>query len=64
MRIAFREGETESMGLIEKVTYHFDGQSVLVTYTEGMAKGTSARFVLNGPAFMQGFGSTFHKISD
>jgi hypothetical protein len=34
------------MGIIEKVSYKVDGNSVIVTYKNGMAKGTSMRYQL------------------
>jgi hypothetical protein len=42
----FRAGETEIMGIIEKVSYEVDGNSVIVTSKDGIAKGTSMRYRL------------------
>jgi len=44
--VTFRAGEMESMGMVDKVTYKADGNSVLVTATDGLMKGTAARYVL------------------
>ncbi|MDF1690664.1 MAG: hypothetical protein P1U35_13765 [Cycloclasticus sp.] len=44
--ITFRQGETESMGIIEKVDYEQSGDSILVHYKSGMMKGTSFRFLV------------------
>lgn len=48
MTISFRSGETEAMGMIEKVSYKVDGNYVLVTYKNGMAKGTTVRYTMTG----------------
>lgn len=48
MTITFRPGETEAMGMIEKVSYKVDGNDVLVTYKNGMAKGTTVRYTMTG----------------
>jgi hypothetical protein len=49
MIISFRDGETEAMGMIEKVSYKIEGNDVLVTYLDGMAKGTTMRYTMTGP---------------
>jgi hypothetical protein len=46
MTITFRSGETEALGMIEKVSYKTDGNDVLVTYLDGMAKGTTIRYTI------------------
>ena len=46
MTIQFRSGETESFGMIEKVSYEVEGNDVLVTYKDGLMKGTSVRYTL------------------
>ena len=48
MKISFRNGETEAMGMIEKVSYKTDGKDVLVTYLDGIAKGTTMRYTITG----------------
>lgn len=48
MKVTFRSGETEALGMIEKVSYKTDGNDVLVTYMEGMAKGTTMRYTITG----------------
>ncbi len=48
MTIIFRSGETESLGIIEKVSYRTEGSDVLVTYTDGMAKGMAMRYTMTG----------------
>ena len=47
--VIFRDGEEESMGLISQVTYKHEGNDILVTYTDGMAKGTTMRVTMTGP---------------
>jgi hypothetical protein len=46
MTIAFRPGETEAMGVIEHVDYKASGNSVEVTYKDGLMKGSSIKFVI------------------
>jgi hypothetical protein len=48
MTITFRSGETEALGMIEKVSYKTQGNDVLVTYLDGMAKGTTMRYTITG----------------
>ena len=48
MTITFRNGETEAMGMIEKVSYKAEGNDVLVTYLDGLAKGTTIRYTITG----------------
>lgn len=48
MTITFRDGETEALGMIEKVSYEGEGNDVLVTYLDGMAKGTTMRYSMTG----------------
>ena len=37
------------MGMIEKVSYEVKGNDVIVTYKEGLAKGTAFRYTVIGP---------------
>lgn len=46
MTITFRPGETEAMGVIEHVDYKAEGNSVEVTYKDGLMKGSSMKYVL------------------
>jgi uncharacterized lipoprotein NlpE involved in copper resistance len=46
MTVQFRSGETEAMGMIEKVSYETKGSDVLVTYKDGMAKGMAVRYTM------------------
>ena len=48
MAITFRGGETEALGMIEKVSYKTEGNDVLVTYLDGLAKGTTMRYTITG----------------
>ena len=61
---SFRGGETETLGMIEKVGYKVDGKSVLVTYSDGLMKGTAIRFVLVDSTTAQALGSTYKRIGD
>lgn len=64
MKTAFRDGETETMGMIEKVGYKVDGQSVIVTYKDGLMKGTAVRFVMVNPTTAQALGMTYQKTGN
>lgn len=48
MTVEFRRGETEAMGLIEKVSYDVQGDDVIVTYESGPAKGLAMRYTMTG----------------
>ena len=48
MTIQFRSGETESLGMIEKVSYEIKGNDVLVTSKDGIAKGMTFRYTITG----------------
>lgn len=48
MTVQFRSGETETFGVIEKVSYEVKGNDVLVTYTDGIAKGMTMRYNITG----------------
>jgi len=48
MTIQFRNGETEAMGMIEKVSYDARGNDVIVTYEDGLMKGTAMRYTVTG----------------
>lgn len=64
MRIAFRPGETEAMGIIEKVGYKTEGTSVLVTYKDGFMKGSSVRFQFVDASTVRGLDMTFRKVGN
>lgn len=44
MKITFRSGETESLGVIEKVEYEIKDSDVVVHYLDGLAKGMAIRY--------------------
>ena len=48
MTVSFRKGETEALGIIEKVSYEIRGNDVLVTYKEGISKGMTMRYTMTG----------------
>ena len=62
MTETFRDGETEALGIIEKVGYKVDGQSVIVTYKDGLMKGSAVRYVFVNPTTVQTAGMTYRKI--
>lgn len=49
MTVQFRDGESEAMGMIEKVTYEIKGKDVIVTSESGPMKGIAARYTVTGP---------------
>lgn len=63
-KATFRAGEMETMGVIEKVGYASDGNSVIVTLKDGMMKGTSIRYSLVNGTTMQSMGSTYRKVGN
>jgi hypothetical protein len=64
LKTTFRNGEAETMGLIEKVGYAADGKSVIVTYKDGMMKGTAVRFVLVNSTTAQALSMTYQKLDN
>ena len=46
MTVTFRNGEAEALGMIEKVSYKTEGNDVLLTYLDGIAKGTTFRYTM------------------
>lgn len=49
MTVQFRSGETEALGIIEKVSYEKKGDDVIVRYESGLMKGTAMRYTLTSP---------------
>jgi len=64
MKVVFREGETETMGLIEEVGYSDQGDAVLITYKDGMMKGSSVRWRMLDEETAQALGLTYKKVSN
>lgn len=64
MTITFRNGETEALGLIEKVDYKVEGKTVFVTYKDGLMKGTSVRFSMVNPTTAHAMGTTYRKVGN
>jgi hypothetical protein len=64
MKTTFRSGETETMGMIEKVGYKTEGNSVIVTYKDGLMKGTAVRFQLVNPTTARAMDNTFRKVGN
>ena len=62
MVFQFRSGESESMGIIEKVSYKVDGNSVIVTCKDGIGKGTSMRYQLVDKDTLRAGGGLMHRI--
>jgi hypothetical protein len=61
--VTFRSGEMESMGMVDKVTYKTDGNSVLVTATDGLMKGTAARYQLLDAQTIRFMDTTYKKAN-
>ena len=64
LKTAFRDGETETMGIIEHVSYDVQGKSVVVTYKDGLMKGTAVRFVMVDETTAQAMNSTYRKVGN
>ncbi len=62
LRTTFRSGETETMGIIEHVSYDVQGKSVIVTYKDGLMKGTAVRFVIVDATTAQAMSLTYRKV--
>jgi hypothetical protein len=57
MTVNFRKGESETMGIIEKVSYEINGNMVIVTSENGPMKGVAARYTITSPNVVTtGFG--------
>jgi hypothetical protein len=63
MKTTFRNGETETMGIIEPVSYKVDGNSVLVKYEDGPFKGASIRYTIVGKNTAVSESGTMKRIS-
>ena len=64
MKVTFRSGETEAMGMIEKVGFTTEGNSVLVTYKDGLMKGTAVRFQMVDSKTARAMGTTYRKVGN
>lgn len=64
VKVTFRDGETETEGLIEKVGYSDQGDAVLITYKDGMMKGSSVRWRMLDEETAQALGLTYKKVSN
>lgn len=62
MIFQFRTGESESMGIIEKVSYKKDGNSVIVTSKDGIGKGVSMRYIIIDKNTLQAGSGLMHRI--
>jgi hypothetical protein len=62
MTIQFRSGETESMGIIGKVSFEIKGNDVLVISKDGIAKGLIIRYTITGKNTAQTALGTLHRI--
>ena len=48
LHMEFRNGECESWGGVERVTYKVDGERVTMTYRDSLLAGTSIEYVVSG----------------
>lgn len=62
MTVTFRSGESEALGMIDKVSYKKAGTDVLVTYKTGISKGTTIRFTMTGPETAKSEFGTLRRI--
>lgn len=62
MLIQYREGETESMGFIEKVSYDVKGPYVIVTTESGPMAGTAFRLRVIDTNTLQTDLGTMHRV--
>lgn len=62
MTIQYRAGESEAMGLIEKVSYEVNGSDVIVKSESGPMKGTAFRLRVTGPDTLQSELGTLRRV--
>ena len=63
MTVHYRDGEEEAMGIITPVSYRQEGKDVLVTYLDGMAKGSTVRITMTGPNTARTEFGTLRRVS-
>lgn len=63
MTVHYRDGEEEAMGVISRVAYRHEGNDVLVTYVDGIAKGTTLRVTVTGPDTARTEFGTLRRVS-
>lgn len=49
MTVHYRPGESEALGVIDKVSYQVKGNDVIVTYETGISKESAMRITMTGP---------------
>ncbi len=64
MRTTFRNDETETLGVIEKVGYQIEGQSVIVSHKDGLMKGTAVRYEMVNATTLKAMGQTYQKVGN
>lgn len=57
MQITFKDGEVNEMGVISPVSYHIDGNIVVMTYEDGIFKGNKIQYIVNGDLAKTSFGN-------
>jgi hypothetical protein len=62
MTIVFRPGETEAFGVTEHVGYAVSGDTVEVTYKDGLMKGSSIKFKMVNQNTAVNSMYTLHKV--
>jgi len=63
MIIEFRDGECETMGVIEKVSYKKDGNSYLITGESGYDKGVTIRYDIVDANTIRSSLGVFHNVA-
>lgn len=62
LTVTFRDGETEVLGLIEKVSYEQYGEDVRVTALSGFGEGMAVRYTMLDEDTLTGPFGTMHRI--
>lgn len=62
VRVTFRSGESESMGVTKKVSYAIDDDQVLVTYKEGATKGRTFTYTVIDANTIRSDSGIFHRV--
>jgi hypothetical protein len=62
VRVIFRSGETETMGVTKKVSYQIDGDQVRIKYKEGATKGVTYTYAVIDADTIRSDSGTFHRV--
>lgn len=64
MTAHFRKGESEVMGIIDKVSYSAKGNDIIVTYESGISEGSSVRFTMKDSGHARSLLGPMFRLND